>query len=598
MTQILVSLAFGLFLAAIWVLIRSSTGPRVAAVDGTGDRVLLDQSPVGTLLLDPALRVTWANDAFCDLFGLIRSDLIGRGFSDVVQQELKGLVAEPDGVEAGLMAAYTSASKASPFEFAVRARDERDERLVEHSCQVIEHKPLEGGRVAYFVDVTPRRTGAVTDSTQGVQLHELDRILVKLARRSGGGDEDEGSVMREVAELAASTWKPDRWEIWSLGEDRTLWSLDHLDYATPRPESDSAPQISIRQTGPYLRALDQVRVMVTSDLKADPDAHTLVGNGSIEPEAASRLDLPIRVRGKVVAVLVVAHHTPRPWAPSERRFAASVGDRLSLLVEACRVEDGSSTEVPTQLPPAASSTVDGFIHLDEKLRFTFLNPAVLRWLAERGVDGGSLVGRTLEDSMKDIKETSIIAEVRKAVRGGGPARLGRQLERDGPWLDVFITPSATGVSVTIQNRARQKERQAERSLRDSETRFRSVVESLHEALIITDLNDRIVYVNSRVSDLTGRRPEDLDGQQAQELLFDTENWKAADSRMAARRDKKRTRYDAPLLDKEGGVARVEVISTPLRGSGGAVTGVVDAITALGNEVELESERAEEAGGAS
>ena len=99
--------------------------------------------------------------------------------------------------------------------------------------------------------------------------------------------------------------------------------------------------------------------------------------------------------------------------------------------------------------------------------------------------------------MKGAKDRSIVAEVRKAIRGGGPAQLRRQLERDGPWLDVFVSPSTTGVSVTVQDRARGKEREAERSLRDSETRFRSVVESLREGLIITDLNDRIEYVNHR-----------------------------------------------------------------------------------------------------
>jgi PAS domain S-box-containing protein len=180
------------------------------------------------------------------------------------------------------------------------------------------------------------------------------------------------------------------------------------------------------------------------------------------------------------------------------------------------------------------------------------------------------------------RDRSIVAEVRKAIRGGGPARLRRQLELDGPWLDLYVKPLEAGVSVTLQNTARQKARETERSLRNSETRFRSVVESLGEGLIITDLNDRIVYVNSRITDLTGHRAEDLDGKQAQDLLFDTANWKDGDSRMTARRERKRTRYDAPLLDKDGNVLPVEVISTPLRDADGAVTGVVDAITALGN----------------
>ena len=105
--------AFALILAGGWALTRASGRP-AAVSPPRGGEVLMDQSPVGALLLDPALRVAWANDTFCDLFGLTRSELIGRGFADVVQQELKDLVEEPDVVESSLLEALASAGEASP----------------------------------------------------------------------------------------------------------------------------------------------------------------------------------------------------------------------------------------------------------------------------------------------------------------------------------------------------------------------------------------------------------------------------------------------------------------------------------------------------
>ena len=582
MTPALIITAFALVLAAGWALLRTGERPTRRAAPRGGVHLLLDQSPVGALLLDPTLHVTWVNDAFCGFVDLTHDELIGRELGEVVEQELKSLVEEPDTVGAGLMEAYESAAEAAPFEFRVRARNGRSERWIEHTCQLVQQKPLSGGWVAYFVDITPGKSFSPTQQAQGTYLNELDQILLTLARRSDGTQADEPSALREIAELAAPAWKRDRWELWSLTEDRTRWTLDHLNYATPREGEESTPTISVPQTGPYLRKLEQARVLATSDVQSDSDGPILLGQGRIAPEAASRLDVPIRVCGKVVGALVIAHHTARRWTPDEGRFAASIGDRMSLIAEAGRSGEAvSDVEVqpPTAFPSEASSNIDGFIHLDANLRFTFLNPAVLQWLKERGVDGGALVGSTLEDSMKGVRDGSIVAEVRKAARGGGPARLRRQLDGDGPWLDLYVNPSTEGVSVTVQ-RARRKAKESERSLRDSETRFRSVVESLHEGLIITDLNDRIVYVNSRITDLTGHRPEDLDGKQAQDLLFDTANWKGCDSRMTARRERKRTRYDAPLLDKDGKVLSVEVISTPLRDADGAVTGVVDAITAV------------------
>jgi PAS domain S-box-containing protein len=138
----------------------------------------------------------------------------------------------------------------------------------------------------------------------------------------------------------------------------------------------------------------------------------------------------------------------------------------------------------------------------------------------------------------------------------------------------------------------RREHETARSVLESETRFRSVVESLREGLIITDLDDRILYVNPRITDLTGRRPEELAGKTAQDLLFETEGWKDADSRLAARRNQTRMRYEAPLVDRDGKVHPVQVISSPVRNPDGDVTGVVDAITDL---AELQGLRSEEAG---
>ena len=589
MPQALITAAFALVLMAGWALLRSSKRRTTGTAPSGETNLLLDHSPVGALLLDPALRITWANDAFCGLFGLLHKGLIGRELSEVIQRELKDLVEEPDAVQAGLMEAYGSVAKGSPFEFYVRARDGRGERWIEHTCQLIQEKPFSGGRVAYFVDITPRKSLAPGQQTREAHLRDLDQILLTLSRKKNSADSDELSVMRQVAELASPAWKLDRWEIWSLGADRARWTLDHLNCVTQRQREESSPEISVPQTGPYLRKLEQVRVLATPDVENDPDGSILLGQGRIAPDAASRLDVPIWVGGKVVGALVISHHTARLWTSDEHGFAASIGDRMSFIAETGRARKTTGDveiQMPTAFLPQASSSVDGFIHLDEKLRFTFLNPATLHWLEEHGIDGTALEGRTLEESMKGVRDRSIVAEIRKAARGGGPAHLRQQLERDGPWFDVDVNPSATGVSVTIQNRARRKERESERSLRDSETRFRSVVESLREGLVITDLNDCIVYVNSRMTDLTGHRPEDLDGRQAHDLLFDIANWKDGDARMKARSEKKRIRYAAPLLDKDGKVVSVEVISTPLRDADGAVTGVVDAITAVENKKGL------------
>ena len=90
MTTVLLLVALALALTAGWALIQlaeaGSGGPPAPA---GGDLMVLEHSPVGALLLDPALRVTWANDTFCRFFGLTRAEVVGQKMPDLIQTHLK-----------------------------------------------------------------------------------------------------------------------------------------------------------------------------------------------------------------------------------------------------------------------------------------------------------------------------------------------------------------------------------------------------------------------------------------------------------------------------------------------------------------------------
>ncbi len=441
---------------------------------------------------------------------------------------------------------------------------------------VIRQGPLEGSRVEYFVNVTPLKHAALHQQAEVRRRAELNQALVTLYRRRTLAKSDRKAAVREVTKAAANTLGVAHAELWLLSTDRDRWTLDqYFDLAAKR-HKPTAHEVKASEVQDYFGVIEEIRVLAVSDAKNDPRSTGLVGQGLLDPEAGARLDVPVRVSGKVVGALVLAHNSSRSWTSEEEQFAASVGDRLSLIHEATEGRPFVSPPAPVAGPILDPDPLDGFVHLDADLCFTYLNPTVLRWLEERGHDGGALVGKGLVASLRGVEDTSLVAEIRKAARGGGPARVRRQLEREGPWLDVYINPVENGVSVTLQNKARRHQQEAELSLLESETRFRSVVESLGEGLIITDLEDRIVYMNPRINELTGHRPEDLAGRGAQELLFDTKVWKKAKVRLAARTDRKRMQYKAPLLHKDGHTIAVEVISNPLRNAAGDVTGVVDA----------------------
>ena len=61
-------------------------------------------------------------------------------------------------------------------------------------------------------------------------------------------------------------------------------------------------------------------------------------------------------------------------------------------------------------------------------------------------------------------------------------------------------------------------------MRRSEERFRVAVECLDEGLLITDFDDVVLYVNSRISEMTRYAQDEMIGRPAFELILPSDQW--------------------------------------------------------------------------
>jgi diguanylate cyclase (GGDEF)-like protein/PAS domain S-box-containing protein len=121
-------------------------------------------------------------------------------------------------------------------------------------------------------------------------------------------------------------------------------------------------------------------------------------------------------------------------------------------------------------------------------------------------------------------------------------------------------------------------RRAEDALRESEERFRTVVESLGEGLIISDLEGRILYVNPRIPELSGYAPEELVGKTVYEVLLPAEERETFLERVERRARGISERYEIFYLRKNGSRIWVEVYGVPFRDSGGEIIGTLGVVT--------------------
>jgi len=112
---------------------------------------------------------------------------------------------------------------------------------------------------------------------------------------------------------------------------------------------------------------------------------------------------------------------------------------------------------------------------------------------------------------------------------------------------------------------------AEEALRESEERYRSLVENSHAGILIVDDAYRFVYVNDEMCRIVGYPREELIGLDFRDLLDDASRQLVTDRYVRRQRGEQiPSRYEFHIIRKDGEERRVEISATLLRDPAGNV----------------------------
>ncbi|HTY11833.1 MAG TPA: PAS domain S-box protein [Bacteroidota bacterium] len=211
-----------------------------------------------------------------------------------------------------------------------------------------------------------------------------------------------------------------------------------------------------------------------------------------------------------------------------------------------------------------------------------------------GYTRDELFGRPMLDFIAPESRETVSENVRKRLDNNGEPMnysfVG--LKKDGTKIDVEVYGSRTiyngkpaihGTLLDITDRKR-----AEATLLESESKFRTVVESLGEGVLITDVDDKVVYINSRMADLCGYAPEEMIGRRAYTLLLPQEKWDAMKTRNKDRLLGKLERYEVFITRKDGSQLWVEINATPYMDTDGKIVGTLGAVTSIQDRKRAEA----------
>jgi two-component system, cell cycle sensor histidine kinase and response regulator CckA len=130
--------------------------------------------------------------------------------------------------------------------------------------------------------------------------------------------------------------------------------------------------------------------------------------------------------------------------------------------------------------------------------------------------------------------------------------------------DVDFLQSLANVLAAAMQRARQ-----ERSLRASEHRYRSLVETTREGVWTVDASGRVDYLNQAMAEMLGRAPDEILGRELVDFLVPEE--RARDEWRNPPHDLRAT-VEARLVRKDGAILRTRFSRSALRGESGEYRG--------------------------
>jgi two-component system cell cycle sensor histidine kinase/response regulator CckA len=590
-------------------------------------RALVDETNDAVLVADDGGRYVAANRAAGLLFGLASSDLIGKSISDFTLADSAGrasgsfVLLRSDGTTRDVELRTTSdvlpgrhlciirdVTATRSAEDALVTSDRRFRLLVESSadvCCIIDaerilyvspsiktmlgHEPAEVVGTSPLRLVHPEDTARVQDdlqklvSTPSLTMHMKTRALhadgtYRTCEVVARNLFDEPSVRGLVVNFHDVTARETAQEelARSTAQLRAIFdgALDAMFIA-----DDDARYTDVNTAGMRLLGLERSDIVgkKTHEVfalaaSAETDWRRFLAGGVVSREMVigeGESARHVLLRGGanifpgahlgILQDLTEQKRAERALADSERRFRLMVESGADVVVVS---QGGKLTYVSPAVEGVLGLSPHGLLGLDTldlfhpddrgaaaALREQFFGPRKLRHahtkLRMRHADGGHrVVEITLRDFMHERTIQGIVANFH---------------------------------DVTERDKAIDELRLSEATLRDSEARYRRIIETTSEGVWLLDTERRTLFANRRMAEMIGRTPEEMIGLPALTFVAEgtAEQMKTAYVQI---RDGIAARVETPLRRKDGSTCWASVAVSPLYDEAGDFDGSIAMVT--------------------
>ncbi|WP_259518525.1 PAS domain-containing protein [Halanaeroarchaeum sp. HSR-CO] len=185
------------------------------------------------------------------------------------------------------------------------------------------------------------------------------------------------------------------------------------------------------------------------------------------------------------------------------------------------------------------NAVDPIAAIDRAERYLFANEA---YRELHGLSEGDVVGRTLESVLGETTYRRVSPHVETALEGGvATIEAERTHPRSGTRvLETRVFPltnddgEVAGVGATMRDITEQQD--LERELRTTATRYRTLFDSIRDAILVADTDRRIVDCNQAFTDVFGYDRAEIEGEPTDLIYADSTAFEGMGAAIEAHED--------------------------------------------------------------
>ena len=308
------------------------------------------------------------------------------------------------------------------------------------------------------------------------------------------------------------------------------------------------------KTGIWGEAVRQRKPIMVNDFHADNPHKKGYPPGHVRLDTF--LTVPVFDKAKIVAVVGVAN--------KKEAYNSSDILQLTLLMESVwKVTSRMKAEEQLRNSEERYRTLFekapiGILHYDQDTVITSCNDAATEIVE---LPSSKIIGVNLLSIIKDETQKKALVDTMKGIPSSYEGKYKFEISGITKYISTIYSPIfdssgkiSGGISVTEDITEKKK---SEKALQESESRYRSIVENITDAIFIHDLNGTITDLNENAIKMLGYSREELIGRNVKSLL-PAENAKPFSKRREYLLENKSILFESAHIRKDGSVIPIEV----------------------------------------